>query len=59
MNVWLATFDLIPLGRMDGRKVFSWRLPVWLLVTLPRWMIVFLIVFAWDELLEGPTEICR
>lgn len=28
-NSWFATFNLVPLGPLDGRKVFRWNVPVW------------------------------
>lgn len=28
-NAWFATFNLIPLGPLDGRKVWRWNRPVW------------------------------
>ncbi len=28
-NGWFATFNLVPLGPLDGRKVLSWSAPVW------------------------------
>jgi Zn-dependent protease len=30
-NGWFATFNLIPLGPLDGRKVFQWNAGVWAL----------------------------
>ncbi|MBI2185472.1 MAG: hypothetical protein HYU39_11020 [Thaumarchaeota archaeon] len=42
VNLWLAAFNLIPLGGMDGRKILSWSLPVWLVVTIPLWILVAL-----------------
>lgn len=29
INGWFATFNLIPFGPLDGRKVFSWNAGVW------------------------------
>lgn len=28
-NGWFATFNLIPVGPLDGRKVLHWSVPVW------------------------------
>ncbi|EQD74544.1 metallopeptidase, partial [mine drainage metagenome] len=28
-NAWFAAFNLIPLGPLDGRKVWRWSRPVW------------------------------
>jgi Zn-dependent protease len=30
INSWLAVFNLIPFGPLDGRAVFNWRKSVWL-----------------------------
>ncbi len=30
INGWFATFNLIPVGPLDGRKVLSWNIGVWL-----------------------------
>ena len=29
INGWFATFNLIPFGPLDGRKVMRWSVPVW------------------------------
>lgn len=29
INIWLGLFNLIPLGPLDGRKVFDWNKMVW------------------------------
>lgn len=31
VNTWLGLFNLIPFGPLDGRKVFDWSKPVWIL----------------------------
>jgi Zn-dependent protease len=28
-------FNLLPVGPLDGAKVFKWNLPVWILVFIP------------------------
>jgi Zn-dependent protease len=35
INLLLAGFNMIPFGPLDGRKVVSWSLPVYLLVAVP------------------------
>jgi len=32
LNLWIAVFNLIPFGVLDGKKVFSWDRRVWLLM---------------------------
>lgn len=32
INAWLALFNLIPLGILDGSKVFAWNRGVWLVL---------------------------
>lgn len=41
INLWLAAFNLLPFGMMDGQKVFSWSPIIWATVTIPVWMITF------------------
>ena len=31
-NAWIALFNLIPFGPFDGRKIFRWNIPVYLLL---------------------------
>jgi Zn-dependent protease len=35
INVFLAAFNMIPLGPLDGAKVFRWNIPVWMAVFVP------------------------
>jgi len=42
INLWLAAFNLIPFGGLDGQKVLSWSIFIWALVTIPTWIGVFL-----------------
>lgn len=32
INIFLALFNLLPFGPLDGRKVMSWRFDVWLIL---------------------------
>lgn len=46
INVWLAAFNLIPIGVLDGRKIISWNPLVWSIVTIPSWAIVILFLLG-------------
>ncbi|MFH0955389.1 MAG: site-2 protease family protein [Candidatus Micrarchaeota archaeon] len=35
INFFLALFNLIPLGPLDGKKVFDWNKPIWAILFLP------------------------
>lgn len=35
INIFLALFNMLPLGPLDGAKVFRWSLPAWLAVFIP------------------------
>jgi len=42
-NFWIALFNLIPIGPLDGRKIFTWNPAAWVIITaIP---ILFLFVF--------------
>jgi len=43
VNAWLAAFNLLPFGMLDGRKVFSWSRVIWAIVTVPAWLMIFLL----------------
>jgi Zn-dependent protease len=43
VNLWLAAFNLLPFGVLDGRKVFSWSPAIWAVVTIPAWLMIFLL----------------
>jgi Zn-dependent protease len=44
VNLWLAAFNLLPLGVMDGRKVFQWSPKMWATATIPIWILAFFAV---------------
>jgi Zn-dependent protease len=41
VNFWLAAFNLLAFGMLDGQKVFSWSLVVWAAATIPAWLMIF------------------
>jgi Zn-dependent protease len=41
VNFWLAAFNLLPFGMLDGQKVFSWSPVIWAAVTIPAWLTIF------------------
>lgn len=42
INIWLAAFNLLPFGPLDGRKIFQWSPIVWGIITIPIWIINFI-----------------
>jgi Zn-dependent protease len=34
INFWLAVFNLLPFGHLDGAKVIAWNWKIWILVTI-------------------------
>ncbi|MBO3841964.1 MAG: hypothetical protein FGF48_06060 [Candidatus Brockarchaeota archaeon] len=39
VNLWLASFNMIPLGGLDGRKILAWNTTAWAIVAIPLWII--------------------
>ena len=46
INLFLAAFNMLPIGALDGRTVASWSLPVFLAVFLPAVGLAVLVVFV-------------
>jgi Zn-dependent protease len=42
INLWLAAFNLIPFGMMDGYKVFRWNPMIWAITAIPIWLTLFM-----------------
>lgn len=38
INFWLAVFNLLPFGQLDGAKVIAWNWKIWILVTISAWV---------------------
>jgi len=43
VNLWLAAFNLLPFGMMDGQKVFHWNKIIWALLAVPAWLTIFIL----------------
>lgn len=46
INVWLAAFNLIPFGVLDGRKIIAWNPLIWASLSLPSWAISILFIIG-------------
>lgn len=46
INLFLAAFNLIPFGALDGKTVLDWSKVVWALSFLPSAALVFVVVFG-------------
>ncbi|MEM2282050.1 MAG: site-2 protease family protein [Candidatus Hadarchaeales archaeon] len=42
LNLWLATFNLLPVPPLDGSKVFNWNPPLWAALEIPLLALSFL-----------------
>jgi Zn-dependent protease len=45
VNLWLASFNMIPFGGLDGKKVLEWNIIIWVIFTIPLWIITALMFF--------------
>lgn len=43
MNLWLAGFNLIPFGPLDGSKVFRWSPAIWAVTAIGTWILIFIL----------------
>jgi Zn-dependent protease len=46
INLFLAAFNLIPFGALDGKTVVSWSKVVWVLTFIPSAALAFVVVFV-------------
>jgi Zn-dependent protease len=50
INLWLASFNMIPFLILDGQKVLTWSRNIWALVTIPLWAataLSFILLLPW------------
>ncbi len=45
-NAWIAFFNILPIGILDGLKVFAWNKIIWALVFVPS-LILTILTFLW------------
>lgn len=48
VNLFLAAFNLVPLGPLDGSTVLDWSKVVWVVVFLPTAAVAFITVFVFQ-----------
>ncbi len=46
LNLWLAAFNLIPYGPLDGVKIFAWNKLAWGLLAAIAWGSLLLMIFG-------------
>ncbi len=45
INLWLAAFNMLPFGGLDGQKVLTWSKILWVVVAIPIWAAVAIFIF--------------
>jgi Zn-dependent protease len=43
INLWIAFFNLLPIGPLDGRKIIEWNPIIWGACTIPLIFIIFIL----------------
>jgi Zn-dependent protease len=46
LNLWLAAFNLIPFGPLDGAAVYHWSRPAWGILAALSWGVILLMAFG-------------
>ena len=54
INLFLAAFNLIPYGPLDGKTVIGWSKPIWALTFIPSAVVAFTLVFLFGFGFGGP-----
>jgi Zn-dependent protease len=54
INAFLAAFNLVPYGPLDGKTVLSWSKPVWAAVFVPSVLLALGLVFVGGLGFDGP-----